>query len=267
MASDRSAVDHGPGDGALFVFNRVGGGDVFLRTRDSRFQPIEHSRFAGVSRDEMDGVNRADLADAIDAADSLFEPHRIPRQLEIDDEPAAVVQVQPLAGRVGRQQNPAPAVGEVVERRAPFVARQAAVQHQHRLPKRRAEMEQRVAEFGEDHDRLRDTPEQPPERRHLGFARRGPLRRIAKRAQQTSFAAWIGETQGRETVRRVVGVVELAAVIGERQRQLSEASGRFRTERVETATHGQFERPGARERALVQDRQRQPRVGRSRVRT
>ena len=49
------------------------------------FEPIEHLRLAGVSRDEMDGVNRADLADAIDAADSLLEPHRIPRQLEIDD--------------------------------------------------------------------------------------------------------------------------------------------------------------------------------------
>ena len=101
-------VDHEPGDGALLVFNRVGGGDVLLRARDSRSEPIEHSRLAGVPGDEMDGVNRADLADAIDAADSLLEPHRIPRQLEIHDEPAAVMQVQPLASRVGRQQNPAP---------------------------------------------------------------------------------------------------------------------------------------------------------------
>ena len=128
-------------------------------------------------------------------------------------------------------------------------------------------MEQRVAEFGEDDDRLRHAPEQSPERRHLGLAVGGPLRRVAKRAQQPSFAARVGETQGRETVRRVVGVVELAGVIGERQRQLSEAAGRFRTERVETATHRQLERPGARERALVQDRERQARVARSRVRT
>jgi hypothetical protein len=137
----------------------------------------------------MDGVYPAPLADAIDAADSLLETRRIPRQLEIDHASAAVVQIQPFTSRVGRQQNPAPAVREIVEGGPPFIARQAAVQHQHRLPKRRAEMQQGVAEFGEDHDRLRDTPQQPPQQQELGLTGAGSLRRITKRAQQPSFTA------------------------------------------------------------------------------
>ncbi len=137
----------------------------------------------------MDRVYDTRLANAIDTADSLLEPRRIPRQLEIDDPSAAMVQVQPFASRIGRQKNPTPAVGEIVDRRTAFVAREASVQHHHRLTKSQAEMQQGIAEFREDHDWLGDASEQPRESQHLGLGLTGPLRGVAKRAQQQSFPA------------------------------------------------------------------------------
>ena len=46
--------------------------------------------------------HRVLLADAVDTPDALFHAHRVPRQV-VGDEVAGGLQVQPLAGRVGRQ--------------------------------------------------------------------------------------------------------------------------------------------------------------------
>ena len=77
--------------------------------------------------EQPDRVHRPPLAEPIDAADALLEPQRIPRQLDIDDEPAAVMQVQALAGGIGRDEHVDAAVVERVDGRAPLVRRQAAV--------------------------------------------------------------------------------------------------------------------------------------------
>src|ERR1700681_333061 len=97
------------GNGLLLVvlrrLERVGRADVLARPSDARFEPIEDARLAGVARDQVEGVNAARLTDAIDATDTLLEAHRIPRQLEIDDDSARLVKVQALAGGVGGQKN------------------------------------------------------------------------------------------------------------------------------------------------------------------
>src|SRR5436309_14236730 len=76
----------------------------------------------------MKHMNRALLADAIDPADPLLQTHRIPRQLEIDDDPAALMEVESLAGGVGREQHRAAAADELVESGAPIIARHTAVE-------------------------------------------------------------------------------------------------------------------------------------------
>ncbi len=46
-------------------------------------------------------MDRPALADTVDSSDSLFETHRVPWELEVDHDPAPMVQVQSLASGVG----------------------------------------------------------------------------------------------------------------------------------------------------------------------
>ena len=50
-------------------------------------------------------MNTSRLSDTLHAADSLFEAKRRPWQLEIDHQPATLVKVEPLAGRIGGKKN------------------------------------------------------------------------------------------------------------------------------------------------------------------
>ena len=70
--------------------------------------------FAGAVRDQMKSVDHAPLSDAIDAADPLLEAHGIPRQLEIDHDAAASVEVQALSGGICGEQESCAAIGERV---------------------------------------------------------------------------------------------------------------------------------------------------------
>ena len=81
-------------------------------------------------------MHDAFLAKSIDAADALFEPQRVPRQLDIDDQPAAVMQVQSFAGRIGRDEHVGAAGVERIDRVAPQVRGQAAVNGDHPLRRR-----------------------------------------------------------------------------------------------------------------------------------
>ena len=56
------------------------------------------------------------LAEPVDAADALLEPQRVPRQLDIDHQPAAVMQVQAFAGGVGGDEHIDLAVIERIDR-------------------------------------------------------------------------------------------------------------------------------------------------------
>ena len=72
-------------------------------------------------------VHRPLLAEPIDTADALLEPERIPRQLDVDHEPAAMMQVESFAGGIGRDEDVDAAVVERVHRRSPLFGRHAAV--------------------------------------------------------------------------------------------------------------------------------------------
>ena len=73
-------------------------------------------------------MNGAVLADSVDAADALLEPHRIPRELKIDQQPAAAMQVQAFGAGIGGEQERAPAAHEVVDCRGALGSGEAAVQ-------------------------------------------------------------------------------------------------------------------------------------------
>ena len=77
---------------------------------------IENGAFDRAGMKQPDRVHRPALPEAIDTPDALFEPQRIPRQLDIDDEPATMMQVQTFAGGIGRDQHVDPALVERVDR-------------------------------------------------------------------------------------------------------------------------------------------------------
>src|SRR5580765_7363445 len=99
----------------------------------------------------MDGVNGPCLAEAVDAPDALFQTDRIPRQLEIDDQTAPALKVQPFGPGVSGQQEIRAACRERLNRRLAFVSCQTAVE-QHRLPETGGQIlcepHQRVPVFG-----------------------------------------------------------------------------------------------------------------------
>src|SRR5207245_4217654 len=51
--------------------------------------------------EDLDGLG---LPDAVQPADALLDPHRVPRQVEVD-QAVAELEVEPLAADVGRQQD------------------------------------------------------------------------------------------------------------------------------------------------------------------
>ena len=71
----------------------------------SQPQALEHAFLHRARMKQPDRVDAPLLAEPIDAADALLEAQRIPWQLQIDDEPAAVMQVQSLTSGIGGDQH------------------------------------------------------------------------------------------------------------------------------------------------------------------
>ena len=151
---------------------------------------------------------RRRLADAIDPADALFEPHRVPRQFQVDDGAAVLLEVESLAGGVGREEDAS--VGERGERRAAFVSSQPAVNDGRIGRDAVPQMQQRVAILGEDQHRFAHAPQQSGQRRKLRLACGGGRRRVRQRREERAFFALIVERRYRPRGRGVCSV-ELAA--------------------------------------------------------
>src|SRR5262245_34483048 len=81
------------------------GRDVAVRAMMPAAEMFENCAFDRAGMKEPNAVNRALLAETIDAADALFEAQGIPRQLDIDHEAASVMQIEPLAGGISRNQD------------------------------------------------------------------------------------------------------------------------------------------------------------------
>ena len=68
------------------------------------------------------------LPEPIDPADALLQPLRRPGSFEIDHEPAAMVEIEALAGGIGREKHRSAARRELPEHVGALASRQAAVQ-------------------------------------------------------------------------------------------------------------------------------------------
>src|SRR5262245_7940036 len=113
----------------LLDANRIRCANLRLRRCNALGKALQNARLASARRNEMEGMNRVPLSDAIHAADALLEAHRIPWKLDVDDQAAALVQVQPFTGRVGGEENRSRLAGKPREHGRAFPGGQAAVEH------------------------------------------------------------------------------------------------------------------------------------------
>src|SRR6185312_10481433 len=119
------------------------------------------------------------LPDAIDAAGSLLQPRRAPRQFEMNDGATAEVKVQALRRGIGREQQ-RPGTVETVLRGDPFPCGHSAVQRRDwpaEIAERRLKPGERVAEFSKDDDWFLDATDEATQVRDLGF---GPGRVLGR---------------------------------------------------------------------------------------
>ena len=143
---------------------------------------LEDATFPGVGRDQVPQVAHLGLADAVDPAEPLLDPVRVPRQVIVDHEVSAL-QVQALARGVGGDEHPGLGVlGEQLHDLAPFLAADTAVDGDDRLGTAEqvtdtsGQVLQGVAVLGE-HDDLPDVAAGAGDQRVVGeqLAELGPL--------------------------------------------------------------------------------------------
>ena len=113
-------------------------------------QPLEHLAFARLVGDEVPHVADLGLADAVDAAEALLDPVRVPGQVVVDEQVRAL-QVDAFACGVGRDEDVD--VGLLAERLLRLAA-QLAVQPAVDLDDRLGSAEQRADAVGEVVERV-----------------------------------------------------------------------------------------------------------------
>jgi hypothetical protein len=126
---------------------------------------MKNPYFSGSVGDEMKCVDAPSLTNPIDTTDALFEPHWIPWQFEVHHDPALVMQIQSLAGRIGREQHAT--LPELGDRRSSFFTRETAVKKRGVRRDMIADMGKGVAIFREHDGRLSDAANEPCERRQF----------------------------------------------------------------------------------------------------
>jgi hypothetical protein len=129
--------------------------DFGLGVSDALAQARKQLFLARPGSHQVKRMDRAPLADSIDTADPLLEPHRVPRQFQIDDDAAGLMEIEPLAGSIRSEKNSAIALRERPKHRGSVVAREAAVQNGRRLVERAGNVREGVPIFGKDDERIR----------------------------------------------------------------------------------------------------------------
>ena len=109
------------------VAERIRSADVGPCAGNTHLKSRQHVRFAAVARNQMKDMDRTMLADSVDPANALFQPHWIPRQFQVHDEPAGVLEIESFAGGVGREQKIAAATRELIDDCQAFVTVHTAV--------------------------------------------------------------------------------------------------------------------------------------------
>src|ERR1041384_8023055 len=101
-------------------------------------------------------MHAATLSKSIDAADALLQARRRPRQLEVHDKAASMMEIEPFACGVGRQEHNRLARRESAEDIVAFACAEPAMELERcNGGELSGRMVKRVAVLGEDKDRLR----------------------------------------------------------------------------------------------------------------
>ena len=90
------------------------------------FQHVAHAKFHAVGKQEIDGADHRLLANTIHAANTLLDPHGIPRDVEINND-VAKLKIQAFATGIGGNEN-ADFLGECLLHLLAFVHAHAAVE-------------------------------------------------------------------------------------------------------------------------------------------
>ena len=255
-------------------------------------QPPQHAAFDGVGRHEVEDQAVAPLPVAVDAAHALLQPVRVPRDVVVEQDVAAL-QVDAFAGRLGGDQHLDLAVAEPllgVQPRPRFVARarlHAAVDAARGEAPRREPLQQvieRVPELGEDQQPLIRPVEEPliphdrPQPAQLRLAARGfdRLRLPRQAAQLGRFLPHLRGVAGQRDRLQdalqpfalgVFELVELLLVGKLRRRRAQQLAGAAQS--LLQAPRPVFERPpqgmGARRQAPLVQRHQESHGARPRV--
>ncbi len=193
------------------------------------------------------------LPDAIHPPDTLFEPHWIPRQLEVDDQTTGALKIDALCCGVCGDQQLARCACKLAEHLLALGLGQAAVKKQ-ATTEHRLQVRSRVAVFGKDQRRFVCSPQKPREHSQLRleFVCGGAGSR-EQGIQERSFTLAVGQRQIRRPGRRAVFHAQVATAVIERQRQLMGVAFSTAQSR-QPAFDGGGERPGARECTFAQHR-------------
>ena len=166
-------------------------------------QRQKYEPFAGVVRDERDLVNGSRLTDAVHPSAALMQAQWRPGELEMQDQPARMVEVEALGRRVGRDQKGV-ACRERRDQREARLMWQPTVQQIHAVPRlaeRPLKMLCGVPVLGEDDGRLANPPQETEDDAGLalggccGFSGLGQNRQhppLVLRVQDFSGKARIG---------------------------------------------------------------------------
>jgi hypothetical protein len=168
-------------------------------------QHRERCLFGRASRDEVNGMDGTALADSFNTPDSLLQSKRRPWQLEVDDQAAAAMQVQSLAGRIRRQQQSCVAVGEALNCCAALRRRHPAMQlNRVEVGEALGEANERVAILGENECRLRRSPKQRPQRAQLALGSCRVFRQPQELCQHPSLERGVLQARRGQLGRRLI---------------------------------------------------------------
>ena len=184
-------------------------------------KPGQHVRLAAAEPNQMKDMHGAALADSIDPANALLESHRIPRQFQIDDETARLLEIEPFAAGIRREQETAAAARELFDGRKPFVAGHSPVKRHGRGPKRCLDVQQRVAILREHNRWFVYAPKKPRQRGDLRLVSCRPGGGVGERAEESALVRSILKAEERRPVWRFVGWRQFARKVAERELELA----------------------------------------------
>ena len=145
-------------------------------------------------------MDTPELSKPVDAAGALFQTLRIPWQLDIDNEAAALVKIEPFTGRIRRHERASRTVGEGAYGFLSFACRQPAVEHCNRRDVGNGGCEQLddVTVFAEHENWLPAAQQHAAHRGHFRGPRFRSRRKRYQLPERVEFAAALAKARHRE---------------------------------------------------------------------